>query len=123
MLTSTTPRDLVARWRLHAAEIEPYAGSAAGAFRSAADQLAIALDSTDREALTLEEAAADSGYSADHLGRLLREQKIPNAGRAHAPRILRRDLPQKPGAKTLAAIEENVQDGSLARSIFRTRGR
>ncbi len=45
--------------------------------------------------LTLTEAAATSGYSADHLGHLVREGKIPNAGRPGAPRIALRDLPRK----------------------------
>ena len=48
--------------------------------------------------LTLPEAAALSGYSTDHLGRLVREGKIPNAGRPNAPRIRRQDLPRKPSS-------------------------
>lgn len=96
----STLQDLVGYWRAHATEIEPYAPHAAGAFQRAADQLERALNHAAIEALTLEQAAEESGYSADHLGRLLREAKIPNAGRAHAPRILRRDLPRKTGGLT-----------------------
>jgi len=48
------------------------------------------------ELLNLRTAARESGYSADHLGRLVHEGKIPNAGRPHAPRIRRADLPRKP---------------------------
>ncbi len=118
-----TPHDLVTHWHTHANEIEPYAPHAAGAFRRAADQLALALDSTELDALTLEEAAAESGYCADHLGRLVREKKIHNAGRTHAPRILRRDLPRKPAAKTRAASAGDLQDGSLVRSIFASKRR
>lgn len=51
----------------------------------------------EQEILTLHQAAEESGYSEDHLGRMVRERKIPNAGRRNAPRILRRDLPIKPG--------------------------
>ena len=40
-----------------------------------------ALAAENDEVLTLQRAAAESGYSADHLGRLVREGKIPNAGR------------------------------------------
>lgn len=47
--------------------------------------------------LTLEEGSAQSGYSVDHLGKLLREGKLPNAGRKGSPRIRARDLPRKPG--------------------------
>jgi|SRR5580704_2149062 hypothetical protein len=45
--------------------------------------------------LTLETAAARSGYSKDHLARLIREGKIPNAGRRGAPRIRTVDLPAR----------------------------
>ena len=47
--------------------------------------------------LTLGEAAAVSGYSRAHLGRLVREGKIPNAGRPNAPCIHQLDLPRKSG--------------------------
>jgi hypothetical protein len=50
------------------------------------------------EAVTLREAARDSGYSRDHLARLVRSGVIPNAGRPNAPRIRRVDLPQKAGS-------------------------
>ncbi|MDX2057232.1 MAG: hypothetical protein SFV24_05475 [Gemmatimonadales bacterium] len=48
-----------------------------------------------RELLTLTDGAAESGYSAEYLGALIRQGKIQNAGRPHAPRILRQDLPRK----------------------------
>lgn len=47
--------------------------------------------------LTLEEAAVESGYTKEHLGRLVREGTIPNAGTKGSPLILRRHLPRKPG--------------------------
>ena len=56
-----------------------------------------ALDAAGEEALTLTAAANECGFSADHLGRLVRAGQLPNAGRANAPRIRRRDLPKKPG--------------------------
>ncbi len=49
------------------------------------------------EALSLQEASRESGYSADHLARLVRDGALPNAGDWRAPRILRRDLLRKPG--------------------------
>ena len=45
--------------------------------------------------LTLGEAASRSGYSEGHLGRLVRQGEIPNAGRPNAPRIRASDLPVK----------------------------
>ena len=47
------------------------------------------------ELLNLTEASRESGYSADYLGTLIRQGKLINAGRPHAPRIRRRDLPRK----------------------------
>ena len=47
--------------------------------------------------LNLQQGAAESGYSPDHLGRLVKAGEIPNAGRENAPRILRKHLPRKPG--------------------------
>ncbi len=46
--------------------------------------------------LSLSEAARESGYSADHLARLVREGRIPNAGRRGKPMIRRTDLPIRP---------------------------
>lgn len=47
------------------------------------------------EALTVAEAAIESGYSEAHLRRLLGECRIDNAGSAGRPRIRRADLPRK----------------------------
>jgi hypothetical protein len=62
-------------------------------------KLAGELEAWDRdganEALTLREAAQESGLSTDHLGRLIRDGRIPNAGRHGAPRVLRSDLPRR----------------------------
>lgn len=51
------------------------------------------------ELLSLQEAAAESGYSVDRLGRLVAKGEIPNAGRRGKPAIRRSDLPKKPGAR------------------------
>jgi hypothetical protein len=60
-----------------------------------ADQLEAAFHRSDHELLSLYRAAQESGYSTDHLGRLLREGKIPNSGRKSKPMIRRIDLPHK----------------------------
>jgi hypothetical protein len=54
--------------------------------------------SASDETLTLREAASESGYSQDHLARLVRAGAIPNAGRARSPRIRRANLPRKAAA-------------------------
>lgn len=72
------------------------------------------------EALTLKQAARESGLSAEHLGRLIRDGTIPNAGRWHAPRILRRDLPRKPRALREAPEAPRLvgaTPGQIARAV------
>jgi hypothetical protein len=88
--------ELPAHWLAQAEYIRPYAPAAAAAWQKAASDLERALAERGREALTLNVAAAESGLSVDHLARLVRTQKIPNAGKHRAPRILRRNLPRKP---------------------------
>jgi hypothetical protein len=60
-----------------------------------AEELERALQAQEDELLTLNEAAAASGFSSGHLGRDVRAGRIPNAGRPNAPRIRRGDLPKK----------------------------
>ncbi len=67
--------------------------------------------------LTLSQAARESGYGADHIARLVRQGKIRNAGRPHAPRIRRADLPRKAGALTPAATRR-INRVQVARSLI-----
>lgn len=46
-------------------------------------------------ALTLSEAAKQSGYSVDHLSRMVRTGALENVGRRGAPRIRAGDLPRR----------------------------
>ena len=83
-------------WRKQAKTLRRYGGETPAVVldRCAAD-LEATLQELDETTLSLVEAARESGYSADHLGRLVRDGKIPNAGRPGAPRIARRHLPRK----------------------------
>ena len=68
------------------------------------------------EQLTLSEAARLSGYSREHIARLIRLGKLSNAGRKHSPRILLSDLPKRPGA--IASVARSSYDPSTdARSL------
>ena len=71
------------------------------------------------EALNLHDASNESGYSPDHLGRLVRDGTLPNAGDSYAPRILRRDLPRKPGYGVGTAIHPAtvVSRSQIVRSV------
>ena len=44
------------------------------------------------ETMSLTEAAERTGYSAEHIGRLVRRGRLPNAGRKNAPRVRLGDL-------------------------------
>jgi hypothetical protein len=61
----------------------------------AARELDAALEAHGDDTLSLKEASRASGYTADHLGLLVKRGTIPNAGRIGAPRIRRADLPIK----------------------------
>lgn len=90
------------RWRQKAELFRQHGHEAtARAYELCSTELEEALCAGEDELLDLQEAAKASGYSADHLGRLLREGRIPNAGRRHAPRIRRGDLPKRPDTTPL----------------------
>jgi hypothetical protein len=72
------------------------------------------------ELLNLQEAARESGYSADHLGRQLRDGRISNAGRPNAPRIRRGDLPRKASALRAESTRLSLlraTPGQIARAV------
>ena len=87
---------LPADWRRRAKALRRYGGETpATAIERCAADLEATLVERDETTYSLVEAARESGYSADHLGRLVRDGKIPNAGRPGAPRIALKDLPRK----------------------------
>lgn len=89
-------RTLATSWRASAAQLRRYGAEAqAVTLESAADDVLQALASADDAVLTLDAAAYESGYSAEHLGRLVREGRVPNAGRRGRPRIRAADLPPR----------------------------
>lgn len=90
--------ELFSKW-----DIEIHAFRRRGVFVNGADVVAEVLDDVrsvladERDAvITLTEASRRCGYSAAHLGRLVRDGVIPNAGRPNAPRVRSGDLPKKP---------------------------
>ena len=89
---------LAADWR---SEAELFRRRGMGDLAHMADSYALelqeVLEGLQNEALTLGEAAEESGYSKDHLARLTREGTIPNVGRPGAPRVQRANLPTKTG--------------------------
>lgn len=87
-------------WRLEAERLRPFNAGAAIAFETCARQIEETLRDSESELLTLSQAADFSGFSADHLGRLIRQGKITNFGRQNAPRVRCADLPRKAKASS-----------------------
>lgn len=79
------------------------------------------------ETLTLRQAAEESGYSRDHIARLIRAGTIPNAGRPRSPRVRRADLPRKPSSLPNSRLRPQLLGADpeqIARSVVtsHTRG-
>ena len=69
------------------------------------------------EVLTLDEAARASGYSADHLRHLVSAGDVPNAGRKHAPRVRRADLPERRKGKQRSRYDVEADARAIAGKI------
>ncbi len=83
-------------WRRRAKALRRYGSEPpAVTLERCAAELEDTIVERDETTYSLVEASRESGYSADHLGRLVRDGKIPNAGRPGAPRIALKDLPRK----------------------------
>ncbi len=114
----TSVRRLPVTWRRQAKALRRYGGDTpATAIERCADDLEATLVERDETTLSLVEAARESGYSRDHLGRLVREGKIPNAGRPNAPRIARRHLPLKAPSEPPLADGTRRHDHSNAQIV------
>ena len=109
------PADLPAAFKAIAADAREYTADerAAAIWERAAEMVEESLRLSGLERLTLQRAAAESGYSIDHLRRLIDEGTIPNAPGGDGSRailsraILRKDLPRKPG-HGVAAVRPTV---------------
>lgn len=102
---------LVQEFRDHATEARRLTGSesAAHVWETAAEELEERLGEARLEPLALDAAASESGYTRNHLLRMLRQGKLTNSGTDKDPRILRTHLPRKPGH---GVDEETVRPAS-----------
>ncbi len=118
----TTPLDLAERWRQEADAYERDRArvDAATLLRRVANDLDAEWHAWRSEELTLPQAALESQYTPDSLGRLVTRGTIPNAGQKHAPRIRRVDLPKKPGYNGSSEVVSSKQQ--IARSIVNSDG-
>ena len=122
------PPVLVCRWREQAGALRRFgADHQAAAVEQCAQELEAALAEANDELLSLTAASRECGYSADHLGRLVRRGQLPNHGREHAPRVRRADLPRKPpvgsSVPLLRSYPSNVDMDALTREAIASKPR
>ena len=83
-----------------------------------AGELEEALAASGGALLTLAEASRRSGYTDDHLRRLIERGVLHNYGRKGAPRVREAELPRKPGAVPLTAeSERRMSRSQIARVV------
>ena len=111
-------------WRRRAKALRRYGSEPpAVTLERCAAELEDTIVERDETTYSLVEASRESGYSADHLGRLVRDGKIPNAGRPGAPRIALKDLPRKVHVPTEPRLADeprrrDVSNAQIVQSII-----
>lgn len=91
-------RDVIERWQAKRAELARYHAQVDGE-ALVAEMLADLDALADGEAaVSLPVAGNETGYSTDHLSRLIKEGKLTNYGRKHAPRVRLSECPRKSSA-------------------------
>lgn len=109
---------LVDRWLAEAETLERYADQrGAEVCRLHAAELREAIHRQESDTLALAQAAEVSGYSKDHLGALVRDGTIENAGRKNAPRVRRGDVPMKPGGRVSSGFDATAEAGKILRMV------
>lgn len=116
-----TLAQLMVAWRERAEQLERFAPAAATAFRDAANELEQLDRAQAGELVGLTEGAQISGYSANSLGRMVRQGRLKNLGKPNAPKIRRGDLPMKPSAVAAPRLVRHFDD--VKRSAIASRVR
>lgn len=111
------------RWRERAEHLHRYgrAEAAAAIWKLAADELDEKLQEEADELVNLTDAARRSGYSPDHLGRLVREGKLVNHGARHAPKVRAGDLPHLRSRALVQTTDDGYDPIADARSLMSRR--
>lgn len=98
---------LIERWKAEAARLRELGQEGLATFE---ERLVLDLEEwlADHafEALTVAEAAAESGYSESAIYTMISEGRLRNVHSKGSPRVRRRDLPRKPGHRS--ATEFNL---------------
>ncbi|MDQ6689073.1 MAG: hypothetical protein M3Z18_00995 [Gemmatimonadota bacterium] len=73
----------------------------------------------DEQPVTLTKASGVTGYSPDHLSRLIRAGKLTDHGRKHAPRVKVSECPRK--VSLAATASQSYNPDADARSLVGSR--
>ncbi len=93
---------LAEQWEKEAKAYERDGQPGAAILRRVAEQVVKkAQEWLTKEPLTLREASIESGFTETHLQRLIHDGKLENVGEPRSPRVLRQDLPRKPGYRLI----------------------
>ena len=112
------PTGLLARWRAEAAILRRGgAQPQAEALESCAAELEEFERARELEALSLEQAVAESGFSYSALQKMLAEGELLNVGRKGKPLVRRGDLPRKAKRGSTPALAEAVIAGRIRARI------
>jgi hypothetical protein len=117
---------LIQRWRGKADLIRAYSPDLARVLEAVAEELEQYEREHQAEKLTLGQASVESGYSTDHLRRLVGEGRIENVGNGGSLLLRRGDLPRKPPSRFAYPMGEpdlagEVLEARIARYAKRTR--
>ncbi len=97
-MTRTEPFDLAAEWRVEAKTLRSWGCcDQAKILEHCADQLDTYAATVVAETLSLEQAAAASGYSVAHLRRLIARGVLDDVGTDGVVALRQQDLPYKAG--------------------------
>jgi hypothetical protein len=111
-----TLNKLIDDWRAEAAVCRRRGSPiAADALESCAADLVARLREMELESITLEEAAAESGYSYSALQKKVASGDLTNVGKRGAPRVRRGELPKKANPTRRSAVPNLVGDLLLRR--------
>lgn len=111
--------EIVAIWEFRAELLRRHRALVDGAsmVEDFLDDLKALSEREAQEALTISQAAIRSGYSTDHLRRLVRDGKLSNVGRKHSPRVMAADLPRRVSRALPPKSERSYDPSTDARSL------
>ncbi len=108
-------QNLAAQWRTVAETFSTYGDNAhATTLRQCAADLEAAEREHDLAALTLDEAADESGHSYSSIQKKVATGELQNIGERHRPRVRRCDLPRKKGKGSLPTPVDEILNARMA---------